>query len=83
MNVFEYGSVMVWNSGQINAAGLDGWAFLEFRRLIWRILFVIGAMLSRWTCGSRHHGSVFHRFSGCVLSVVLLPMHYQAGRLIS
>ena len=27
---------------QICAAGLDGWAFLEFRRLIWRIFSVIG-----------------------------------------
>lgn len=31
---------------EICAAGLDGWAFLEFRRLIWRIFAVIGAMLA-------------------------------------
>lgn len=43
---------------EISAAGLDGWAFLEFRRLIWRIFFVIGS----------------------VLSVILLPMHYQAHK---
>mmetsp|Transcript_42128 Transcript_42128/g.91438 ORF Transcript_42128/g.91438 Transcript_42128/m.91438 type:complete len:811 (+) Transcript_42128:113-2545(+) len=31
---------------EMAAAGLDGWAFLEFRRLIWRIFSVIGAMLA-------------------------------------
>jgi len=31
---------------QMAAAGLDGWAFLEFRRLIWRIFSVIGGGFS-------------------------------------
>ena len=29
-------------AAKIAAAGLDGWAFLEFRRLMWRIFSVIG-----------------------------------------
>ncbi|CAJ1339653.1 unnamed protein product [Effrenium voratum] len=38
----------VWQTtpeDELAQAGLDGWAFLEFRRLIWRIFSVIGPVL--------------------------------------
>ena len=68
---------------EVAAAGLDGWAFLEFRRLLWRIFSVIGTVLSavllpmHWQAGVLRNANVSH------LQYHLYKTHFSRLTLLS